>query len=234
MKKLLVFFDLGQTLLDESKFVNFFDTKLLELINGFGGRIDLRSYIALKNNIIKNRLIGYGGIDEIIVNLCRLILPKGYDKIILQRLIPVIIFGKNELICLAEGAKKIIEYLSSYCEIGIISNQINDPLEPLIKANILSLFRKIFIISDTSNSNSYDKVFIDAIKYSEFPVTNCIMIGDRLDIDISPANKVGMKTIRITNSLFKLQSAINKYEVPDYTVKKLDEIPRIIKAILQV
>ncbi|MGE3858873.1 MAG: hypothetical protein AB7F53_02680, partial [Nitrososphaeraceae archaeon] len=148
MKKLLVFFDLGQTLLDESKFVNFFDTKLLELINGFGGRIDLRSYIALKNNIIKNRLIGYGGIDEIIVNLCRLILPKGYDKIILQRLIPVIIFGKNELICLAEGAKKIIEYLSSYCEIGIISNQINDPLEPLIKANILSLFRKIFIISD--------------------------------------------------------------------------------------
>jgi FMN phosphatase YigB (HAD superfamily) len=234
MKKLLVFFDLGQTLLDESRFINFFDIKLLELINGFGGRIDLRSYITLKNNIIKNRLIGYGGIEEIIINICRLILPKGYDKIILQRLKPIILFKKNELVSPAKGAKKIIESLSSYCEIGIISNQINDPLEPLIKENILSLFRKIFIISDTNIDNFHDKLFIDAIKYSDFSVTKCIMIGDRLDIDISPANKVGMKTIRITNSLFNLQSAINKYEIPDYTVKKIDEIPRIIKDILQV
>jgi len=234
MKKLLVFFDLGQTLLDESRFVNFFDTKLLELINGFGGRIDRRNYIALKNNIIKNRLIGYGGIDEIIINMCRLILPKGYDKIILQRLVPIILFGKNELICLMKGAKNVIEALSRCCEIGIISNQINDPLEPLIKTNVLSLFRKIFIISDRSNSNFHDNLFLDAIKYSGFPATNCIMIGDRLDIDISPANKVGMKTIRLTNSLFNLQSAINKDEFPDYSVKKLDEIPIIIKNILQI
>ncbi|HET7642496.1 MAG TPA: HAD family hydrolase [Nitrososphaeraceae archaeon] len=232
MKKLLIFFDLGQTLLDESRFINYFDTKLLELINGFGGRIDLRSYITLKNNIIKNRSIGYGSIEEIIINICKLILPKGYDKIILHRLIPVILFEKNELICLAKGTKKVLESLSSYCEIGIISNQMNDPIEPLIKENILSLFRKIFIISDTGTINFHEKLFIDAIKYSEFPVSKCIMIGDRLDIDIYPANKIGMKTIRVTNSLFHLQSAINKYEIPDYTIEKLDEIPRIIKDIL--
>ena len=58
MKKLFLFFDLGQTLLDESKFISFYDQKLLELINGFGGRIDWRNYISLRNNIIKNRLIG--------------------------------------------------------------------------------------------------------------------------------------------------------------------------------
>lgn len=232
MKKLLVFFDLGQTLLDESRFINYFDTKLLELINGFGGRIDLRSYITLKNNIIKNRLIGYGSLEEIIINICRLILPKGYDKIILHRLKPVIHFEKKDLICLAKGAKKVIESLSNYCEIGIISNQIDDPLEPLIKENILSLFQKIFIISDTGVNNFHEKLFIEAIKYSEFPVTKCIMVGDRLDIDISPANKIGMKTIRITNSLFNLQSALNKYEIPDYTIKKVEEIPRIIKDIL--
>ena len=232
MKKLLVFFDLGQTLLDESRFINYFDTKLLELINGFGGRIDLRSYITLKNNIIKNRSIGYGSIEEIIINICRLILPKGYDNIILHRLIPVILFEKNKLICLAKGAKKVLESLSSFCEIGIISNQMNDPIEPLIKENILSLFRKIFIISDTVINNFHEKLFIDAIKYSEFPVSKCIMVGDRLDIDISPANKMGMKTIRVTNSLFNLQSAINKYEIPHYTIEKLDEIPRIIKDIL--
>jgi FMN phosphatase YigB (HAD superfamily) len=108
----------------------------------------------------------------------------------------------------------------------------NDPIEPLIKENILSLFRKIFIISNIGTNNFHEKLFIDAIKYSEFPVSKCIMIGDRLDIDIYPANKMGMKTIRVTNSLFHLQSSINKYEIPDYTIEKLDEIPRIIKDIL--
>ena len=84
MKKLFLFFDLGQTLIDESKFINFLDQKLLELINGFGGRIDFRNYITLRNNIIKNRIIGNGGIEELITNISRLILPKGYDKIILE------------------------------------------------------------------------------------------------------------------------------------------------------
>ena len=42
----------------------------------------------LRNNIIKNRLIGNGGIEELIITLCRLILPIGYDKIIFKKIKP--------------------------------------------------------------------------------------------------------------------------------------------------
>ena len=104
MKKLFLFFDLGQTLIDESKFINFLDQKLLELINGFGGRIDFRNYITLRNNIIKNRIIGNGGIEELITNISRLILPKGYDKIILKKITPFIPYGKKEFFFLKKGA----------------------------------------------------------------------------------------------------------------------------------
>jgi HAD superfamily hydrolase (TIGR01549 family) len=232
MKKLFLFFDLGQTLIDESKFINFFDQKLLELINGFGGRIDLRNYITLRNNIIKNRIIGNGGIEELIINISRLILPRGYDKIILKKINPFISYGKKELFCLKNGAKKVIETLSNYCELGIISNQTEEALEPLIKTNLLSLFREIFIPSKTKMNKPEEKLFLNAIKCSGFAVAKCLMIGDRLDIDIFPANKLGMKTIRIIDSLFNLQSPLNSYEIPTYTVKKLDEIPIIIKDIL--
>lgn len=58
------------------------------------------------------------------------------------------------------------------------------------------------------------------------------MVGDRLDTDILPANKLGMRTIRITNSIFKLQEPINKYEYPMYTADKLGEIPDIIDHII--
>jgi putative hydrolase of the HAD superfamily len=76
------------------------------------------------------------------------------------------------------------------------------------------------------------KLLFEEINFTEFPANRCIMIGDRLDIDISPANKLGMKTIRFTDSLFHMQSAQNQHEIPTYTVKKLDEIPNVIKDIL--
>ena len=64
-----------------------------------------------------------------------------------------------------------------------------------------------------------------------FPASRCIMIGDRLDIDIFPANQLGMKTIRFTDSLFNLQSPKVKYEIPTHTVKKLEEITNVIQYI---
>jgi putative hydrolase of the HAD superfamily len=57
------------------------------------------------------------------------------------------------------------------------------------------------------------------------------MVGDRLDTDIGPANKLGMKTIRITNSLFKLQRPTNEFEQPKYTVANLGDIPNLLLKI---
>ena len=231
MKKLFLIFDLGQTLINEWNFIEFFDQKLLELVNGFGGRIDSKNYITLRNNIIKNRLIGDGGIEELIITFCRLILPMGYDKIIFKKIKPDLDYGKRKFFCLNDGAKKVVETLSKYHEIGIISNQPEEALEPLMNANILSLFR-VLNPSEIKMKKPYWKLPLDVINVTGFPASRCIMIGDRLDIDIFPANQLGMKTIRFTDSLFNLQSTEIKYEIPTYTVKKLEEIPNIIKDIV--
>ena len=60
------------------------------------------------------------------------------------------------------------------------------------------------------------------------------MVGDRLDTDIVgiPANKLGMRTIRITNSIFKSQQPIDKFEQPMYTVTNLGDIPKLPWALL--
>ena len=57
------------------------------------------------------------------------------------------------------------------------------------------------------------------------------MVGDRLDTDIRPANKLGIKTIRTTSSLFKSQEPIDKFELPSYTISNLTEIPKILNMI---
>jgi ribonucleotide monophosphatase NagD (HAD superfamily) len=58
-----------------------------------------------------------------------------------------------------------------------------------------------------------------------------VMIGDRLDTDISPANKLGMKTVRYTDSLFKLQEPIDESETATYVVNSLSEIPNVLQGI---
>jgi FMN phosphatase YigB (HAD superfamily) len=232
MKKLFLIFDLGQTLINEWNFLKFFDQKLLELINGFGGRIDWRNYITLRNNIIKNRMIGNGGMEELIITICRLILPIGYDRIILKKINSDLSYGKRKYFCLNDGAKKLIETISKYHELGIMSNQPKEAIEPLINANILSLFNRVVIPSQINIKKSHEKFLFEGINFTGFPASRCIMIGDRLDIDILPANMLGMKTIRFTDSLFHMQSAKIKLEIPTYTIKKLEEIPNVIKDIL--
>ncbi len=233
MKKLFLIFDLGQTLINEWNFLKFCDQKLLELVNGFGGRIDWRNYITLRNSIIKNRMIGNGGIEELIITICKLILPIGYDRIVLRKIQPVLSYGKRKYFSLNDGAKNVVQTLSESHELGIISNQPKEAIEPLINANILQLFKKVVIPSTIKFKKPYHKkLLFEGIDFMEFPPSRCIMIGDRLDIDISPANKVGMKTIRFTDSLFHMQSAKIKHEIPTYNIKKLNEIPNVIKDIL--
>ena len=43
-KRPFLFFDLGQTLINEWDFISYFDQRFLELLNGFEARIDMKNY----------------------------------------------------------------------------------------------------------------------------------------------------------------------------------------------
>ena len=42
-----MFFNFGQTLVNEWDFINYFDKEFLEILNAFGARIDSRNYRAV-------------------------------------------------------------------------------------------------------------------------------------------------------------------------------------------
>lgn len=227
-----VFFDLGQTLVDEWDFINFFESKLLELLNGFGARIDQRNYWALRNSIIRDRKFGYGSAKELAVEVCNLLSPLGYDKVILNRLEPTIKQGRKEFFKFFDDARPTLEILSKY-EMGIIANQSKDIVD-LLESSGFGKYFKVQIISSLVELKKADlKIFELALSQAGRTGNECIMVGDRLDTDISPANMLGMTTIRTTNSLFALQVPMRKNEEPVYSVSCLSEIPLIIEAIFK-
>ena len=53
---------------------------------------------------------------------------------------------------------------------------------------------------------------------------NKILFGDRLDNDIVPANKIGMKTVWIKQGFGRLATPMTQEEQPKYTVSNLNEL----------
>jgi FMN phosphatase YigB (HAD superfamily) len=232
MKYPFIFFDLGQTLVDEWDYIAYFDQKFLELLNGFGARIDERNYHAIRNSIIRDRKIGHGSVKELVIEVCRLLSPPGYEKVIANRLEPQIKQGRCDLFRFFDDAESTLQTLSKYCEMGIIANQSEDIFQLIEKSGFGKFFKVKAISSSMKLKKPDSKIFELALKQAGYRAKDCIMVGDRLDTDICPANTIGMTTIRTTNSLFALQIPRMACEHPTYTVAHLTEIPRVLESII--
>lgn len=226
-----IFFDLGQTLVDEWRFIEYLDNKLLEVLNGFGARIDLRNYRAVRDNVIRNRMIGNGSTRELIIEICRLVTQHGYERIIADRLEYDIKYGRRELFRFYYDAEQTLSILSQKYKLGIIANQSRDVLQLLDKFNFRDFFNVVIISSEVNMNKPDPRIFQLAVDRVANNSKRYVMIGDRLDTDISPANKLGMKTIRYTNSLFRLQEPIDESEMATHVVNRLSEIPGILQEI---
>jgi FMN phosphatase YigB (HAD superfamily) len=227
-----IFFDLGQTLIDEWDYIAYFDQKFLELLNGFGARVDQRNYHAIRDSIIRDRKIGHGSVKELVIEVCKLLSPPGYEKVIASRLEPHIKHGRRVLFRFFNDAEPTLEALSKYCEMGIIANQSQDVAELIQKGGFGKFFKVQAISSSVKLKKPDSKIFELALREAGQNAEDCIMVGDRLDTDICPANKLGMTTIRTTNSLFALQVPSKMCEHPTYIVAHLSEIPEILESII--
>lgn len=228
MKRPFIFFDLGQTLINEWGFIDYFDMRFFEILNGFGARINFRNYQTIRDNVIRNRKIGHGSVRELIIEVCKLICQQGYGKIILERLEPELKEARRNFFCLFDDAEQTMNSLLIQYDLGIIANQSVDILKILEESKINRFFKVIVISSKVKVRKPDPEIFRLAMNLANTSAEHCIMVGDRLDTDIGPANKLGMKTIRTTNSLFKLQQPMNEFEKPTYVVANLSEIANIL------
>jgi HAD superfamily hydrolase (TIGR01549 family) len=226
-----IFFDLGQTLIDEWDYIDYFDKMLFEALNGYGARMDLRNYLTLRNNVISNRKIGLAGLLDIVSITAQLILPRGYDSVILNNLKSTLLENKKKLIKLFNEVPHIIPLLSDKYSLGIISNNSSGSIDLLIKDNLIHYFQTICLSQNFGSKKPDPKIFIKALEDSSISIDNSVMVGDRLDIDILPANELGIKTIRTLNSIYKVQKPICKKEEPLYTIKSLTDLPNVLSSI---
>ena len=75
------------------------------------------------------------------------------------------------------------------------------------------------------------RIFQIALDRSNCKPEEAVMAGDRIDNDILPANKIGMKTVWIKQGFGGYAEPKAIEEQPDYIVNSLVEIAELFRAI---
>ena len=90
-----------------------------------------------------------------------------------------------------------LKHLSKYYKLGVVANQTLDALKLLKNTGINKYFDN-FEVSDSIGLEKPDKrIFLHVMNILKVSADECIMIGDRIDNDIIPANELNIFSIRI-------------------------------------
>ncbi len=113
-------------------------------------------------------------------------------------------------------------------KIGIIANQKPGTAERMKKFGLAPYLDLIVASAEEGLEKPDLKIFTLALKRANCLPGNAIMIGDRLDNDIIPAKRMGLKTIWIRQGFGGMAAPLTEEETPDYCVNDLMELPELL------
>lgn len=122
-------------------------------------------------------------------------------------------------------SEDILKYLHTQgYKIGIIANQSIGTAERLGKWGLLKYIDVVASSAELGVSKPDSAIFVKALEMAGCTAKEAVMIGDRLDNDISPAKKLGMKAIWIRQGFAVYQNLHMAECQPDYIVDSLSEL----------
>ncbi len=194
-----IFFDMGSTLIDESKAM---EHRIREVIAGtditYEQFIERKLIYARQNKPADLETIKYFGLTK-----------TPWHK-------------EDEL--LYPDTIECLKNLHKHYNIGIIANQSFGSKERLKKFGIWKYIDLLVASAEEGVAKPEPRIFEIALERTGCKVEEAVMVGDRLDNDIVPANRIGMYTIWIKQGNWKDASPKEKLEFPDMTVDNLTEL----------
>ena len=109
-------------------------------------------------------------------------------------------------------------------KLGVIANQNPGTEQRLTEWNLLQYFDVIAASAELGIAKPDPAIFQWALKQAGCDVRNAVMIGDRMDNDIAPANRLGMRTVRLLRGLGAYHKPQSTDEQPEHTIRSLMEL----------
>ncbi len=128
-------------------------------------------------------------------------------------------------------ARKVLKKLKDGgYKLGIVSNADSyTPNKILERLNIAQFFDTIVISEDVGKDKIKLLPFKIALKKLKVAPEDAVMIGDRIDEDITAAAKLGIKTVLFDSKKYRNITYVAKVMKPDFRIKNLIEIEGILE-----
>ncbi|RLG56861.1 MAG: haloacid dehalogenase [Candidatus Hydrothermarchaeota archaeon] len=222
---LAVFFDIDDTLYDSTKLTTTARRNSIRAMIDAGLKGDEDEIFEILQKIIKKYGSNY---------------PKHYDELLKELGLPwnpkIIAAGvvayehtKAGFLKPFPGVVPTLLKLKNKYKLGVISNGLAvKQWEKLVALGLHHFFEVVVTSQEVGYEKPQKEIFEIAIKKLKLKPEQCIMVGDRLDIDIAGAKLAGMKTIRIKKGKYAKMKPSKEDEKPDYEIKEFEELLDIL------
>jgi HAD superfamily hydrolase (TIGR01549 family) len=129
------------------------------------------------------------------------------------------------------GVKEMLAELSQRYLLSTVSQHFSEVEDWMDYYGIRQYFSNL-AISDRHRLYKPDpRLFQAACDATGVEPQAVLMVGDRLDNDIWPANRIGMTTVRVLADPYRIQQPRYHRDLPDYTIETVAELPGIIEQL---
>ena len=198
-----IFFDIGSTLVDES--------------------------VAYRNRIkrtIANTEISYDEFYQRMVEISKYN-QNAYNKVLEEYGLKKAPWNSEDEFVYPE-AENCLSELSKHYKIGIIANQELGSEQRLEKLGLLKYIDLVIASAEEGVAKPDLRIFQIALDRANCKPEEAIMVGDRIDNDIVPANKIGMKTVWIKQGFGGLSEPKEAIEQSDCIINNLNELLNLL------
>ena len=199
-----IFFDIGSTLVDESAV---YENRIKEITQG--------------NNIDRNEFVAK--VIERAQTSPKPIVSAAEDYGVK---VPA---WRHDLEVLYPDTKELLQRLSQKYKIGIIANQDFGTEQRLTDFNVYQYINLVIASAEEGVAKPDLRIFQIALDRANCKPEEAVMVGDRIDNDIIPANKIGMTTVWIKQGFGCYAEPKTVEEQPDYIVNSLAEITEVFR-----
>ena len=131
---------------------------------------------------------------------------------------------RQEYEILYSDAEDCLKELSGKYKIGVIANQSPGAKKRLKNFGLLKYIDLVIASAEEGIAKPDRRIFEIALNRANCEPEQSIMIGDRIDNDIVPAKKLGMRTIWVKRGFGRYWNIACEEEKADYEVNSLIEI----------
>lgn len=132
---------------------------------------------------------------------------------------------------LQPDAKRAVEALSGTYRLGVLANQERWIRDVLARDGLAPFFDVWAVSAEVGAEKPDERIFRAALEAAGAPADRCAMVGDRLDNDIEPAKRLGMRGIWLLRGEAPDEPSEDQLSRADLAIRTLDDLPEALRSL---